>query len=66
METALLKTKSKKDLAMVLTIAKKIGIDVRQLSASEAEDFSLINAIRKGRTAQAVDTKKFLKKLRGE
>jgi len=66
METALLKTKSKKDLVMVLNIARKIGIDVRKLSASETEDIAMINAIRKGRTGRYTDTKKFLKKLRGE
>jgi hypothetical protein len=66
MQTALWKSKSKNDLKLLLELAKKIGIDVRQLSAGGAEDIAMVNAIKKGRTGEKIDMKKYLKKLRGE
>lgn len=64
MATAILKTKSKNDLKLLLDLARKIGISVRKLSDEEAEDLGLINAIKKGQTREKVDAKKFLNKLR--
>lgn len=64
METAILKSKSKSDLKLLLELAKKIGINVRQLTEEEAEDIGLVNAIKKGHTGEKVDTKKYLQKLR--
>lgn len=66
MQTALLKSKSKNDLKLLLDLARKIGIDVRQLTEEEAEDFGMVNAIKKGRTGEKLDPKKYLQKLRGE
>ena len=66
METALLKSKSVKDLKLVLKLAKKIGVTARKLSTSEVEDLGLANAIRKGKTGKHIDTAKFIKKLRNE
>jgi hypothetical protein len=66
MQTALLKSKSKNDLKLLLDLARKMGIAVRQLTEVEAEDIGLVNAIKKGRTGEKVDTKKYLQKLRGE
>jgi hypothetical protein len=66
METALLKSKSIKDLKLLLKIAKKIGVTARKLSLSETEDLGLANAIRKGKTGHHIDTAKFIKKLRDE
>jgi hypothetical protein len=66
METALLRSKSKKNLKLLLKIAKKIGVTARKLSISEAKDLGLANAIRKGKTGRHIDTAKFIKKLRSE
>lgn len=64
MATAILKTKSKNDLKLLLDLARKIGISVHKLSDEEAEDLGLVNAIKKGRTREKIDTKRFLHKLR--
>jgi len=66
METALLKSKSIKDMKFLLEIAKKIGVTARKLSISETEDLGLANAIRKGKTGRHIDTAKFIKKLRNK
>lgn len=66
METALIRTKSKKDLQLLLNLAKKIGIDTRRLTPTETEELGLVNAIKKGATGKTVNTKSFLKKLRQE
>ena len=64
MQTALLKSKSKNDLKLLLDLARKIGIDVRQLTDEETEDLGLVNAIKRARTGEKVDIKKYLQKLR--
>lgn len=64
METAILKSKSKTDLKLLLDIAKKMGVNAKLLNKSDIEDIGLANAIRQGRTGQFVDSKSFLKKLR--
>ncbi len=64
METAILKSRSKNDLKLLLDLAKKIGIDVRQLTDEEAEETGLFNAIKRGRTGKIINTKKYLEKLR--
>lgn len=66
MQTAIVKSKSKGDLKLLLELARKIGIDVRPLTKEETEDIGLINAIRKGKTGETVDIGKYLQKLRGE
>ena len=63
MESAILTTTSKKDLQLLLDLAKKIGIKSKLLSKAEIEDLGLKQAIRKGRTGKYVDTDKFLKNL---
>ncbi len=63
MESAILTTTSKKDLQLLLVLAKKIGIKSKLLSREEIEDLGLKRAIKKGRTGKFVDTEKFLKNL---
>ena len=63
MESAILTTTSKKDLQLLLVLAKKIGIKSKLLSREEIEDLGLKQAIKKGRTGKFVDTEKFLKNL---
>ncbi len=64
MESAVLVSKSKSDLFILLNLAKKLGIGVHRLSAEEIEDMALINAMRQARTGEYIDTDKYLKKLR--
>jgi hypothetical protein len=64
METAVLKSRSKNDLKLLLDLAKKIGIDVRLLTNEEAEETGLFNAIKSGRTGKIINTKRYLEKLR--
>jgi len=66
MESAVLISKSKTDLSILLTLAKKLGIVTHRLTTEEIEDMALINAMKNGRTGEYVDTGKFLKKLKAE
>ncbi len=64
METVVLTGNSKNDLKLLTDLAKKIGITVKYLTEEEKEDISMINAIKKGKTDEFVDTENFIKKLR--
>lgn len=64
METALLKSKSRLDLLLLLDIAKKIGMQTTILTADEIEDMGLGRAIQKGRTGEFLDEKEFMRKLK--
>jgi hypothetical protein len=63
MNSALVTSESKKDLELLLKLARKINIKVKFLSKEEEEDLGLIKAIKDGRTGKFVDTEKFLKKI---
>ena len=64
MEGAILHTESNKDLALILQLAKKLGISARKLSKDEIEDYGLSIAISEGRTGEYIDTETFLSELR--
>ncbi len=64
METALLKSKSKPDLRLLLNLAKKIGVESKILSADDMEEICIARAIQKGRTGEFVDQTEFLRKLK--
>ena len=64
MESAVLISKSKSDLSILLTLAKKLGIGIHRLTAEEIEDMALTNAMKTGRTGEYIDVDKYLKKLR--
>jgi len=64
METILLKSNSKDDLNLLMKLAKKLGIEVSVLSDEVAEEISLVNAIKKGKTGKLVDTNKMLEGLK--
>ncbi len=66
MESAILSSKSQKDLNLILQLAKKLGIAARKLSKEEIEDYGLSLAIKEGKTGEYVDTESFLKELRNE
>ena len=50
METAILKSNSKKNLNLLLDLAKQLEMNVKILSHEELEDIGLAIAIKKGRT----------------
>jgi len=64
METAILKSSSKKNLNIILDLAKKLEMNIKILSQDEIEDIGLAMAIKKGRTGKFVNTESFLKKIR--
>lgn len=63
MEGAILHTESDKDLALILQLAKKLGISARKLSKEEIEDYGLSIAISEGKTGEYIDTETFLSEL---
>jgi hypothetical protein len=66
MESAILISESKSNLAALLKLAKKLGIGIHRLTAEEVEDMALINAMKEGRTGEYINTEKYLKKLRNK
>lgn len=66
METAILKSRSKNDLKLLLDLARKIGIDVRLLTNEEAEETGLFNAIKSSSGGKIINMKKYLNKLRNQ
>ena len=64
MEGAILQTDSRKDLDLILQLAKKLGISTKKLSKDEIEDYGLSIAITEGKTGEYIDTEIYLKELR--
>jgi len=64
MESIILKSKSKENLNLLLALAKKMGMEGAFLSEEEAEDLSLVNAMKKGRTGQYVDAEQLIQSLK--
>jgi len=64
METALLRSKSKADMALLMELASKIGIKGKLLSPEGIEDIGMALAIKEGRTRKYVDKDKFISGLR--
>jgi hypothetical protein len=68
METIVIQSKNKATSNQLKKLLKEMdGIEsVSTLSASDKEDFAMINAINKGRTGTYIDTDLFLKKIKGK
>ena len=64
MKSAILTSESKKDLQLLIDLAKKIGVKTRMLTDEQLEDIGLVKAIKEGRTGTYVDTDKFLNNLK--
>jgi hypothetical protein len=64
MQTLVLNGESVVEIKLIAEIAKKMGLKAKILTDEEKEDIGMLNAIRKGRTKQYVDTEDFLKNLR--
>jgi hypothetical protein len=63
METIILNSNSKENLRLIADLARKIGVNVKYLTDEEKEDIGMVNAIKKGRTGEFVDTENFLQKI---
>ena len=63
METILLQSTSKENLRLIAELARKIGVSVKYLTDEEKEDVGMVNAIKKGRTGEFVNTEDFLERL---
>jgi hypothetical protein len=66
MESAVFISNSKSNLALLLNLAKKLGISTHRLSPEEIEEMALVNAMKKGKTGEYVDTEKYLKKIQSK
>ncbi len=64
MSSAILTTKSNKDLKLLLELAKKLNIKAKILTKEDLEDFGMLRAIKEGRTKEYIDTEKFIKNLK--
>lgn len=63
MQTVVLKSNSKSELKLLTDLAKRLGVQFKYLSESEMEDMGMLNAIKKGRTKEYVDTDDFVSAL---
>lgn len=64
METFLFQSKSKKDIALLKSIADKIGLKTHKLTTEEMEDIGLAKAMKKAGTGKYVNTGTYLKNLK--
>ncbi len=64
MESIILKSESKESLSLLLKLAKKLGIEGAFLSEEAIEDIAMVDAMKKGRTGELVDTATFIQNLK--
>lgn len=64
MASLLLTSNSKEDLNLLKSLAKKLGISIKELNDDDLEEKALLNAIKEGMTGKYIDEEKFLKKLK--
>jgi hypothetical protein len=63
METVLINAEKKSDIAFILSLAKKLGMNAKSLSKSETEDWELANKIKVGMKSQNVSRNEIMKAL---
>ena len=63
METIVLNSNSKENMRLIADLARKIGVSVKYLTDEEKEDMGMVNAIKKGRTGEFVNTEDYLQKI---
>jgi hypothetical protein len=63
MEIAILQSKSKSDMKLLIDMAKKFGFDSRVLTDEEIEEIGLANAISEAETGEYIDVKQYLEKM---
>lgn len=63
METLVVQGNTKSEMKLFKSLAHRLGLKAKFMSASEMEDLSLANAMETGRTGEFVDLKEFLENL---
>jgi hypothetical protein len=66
MEIAVFQSESKSDIDLLLTLARKMGINSKKLTSEEIEDIGLANAIKIGATNEYIDVDEFINSLSNE
>lgn len=63
METIVVNGDDSADMKLLLTLAKKLGLSVRKLTNSEAEDLNLVQQIKEGMKSEDVSRADVMKAL---
>lgn len=63
MEAVLIKADKKSDVSLLISLAKKLGMNAKTLSKSEIEDWNLAQMIDTGMKSGSVSRKTIMKKL---
>ena len=63
METIVVNGEDSSDMKLLLELAKKLGLSVKKLSKSEAEDWSLVQHIKDGMKSDDVTRDEVMKAL---
>ena len=63
METIVVKGDDSADMKLLFTLAKKLGLSVKKLSQSEAEDWNLAQEIKDGMKSENVSRAEVMKAL---
>jgi hypothetical protein len=64
MEAAIISGNSKKDFQLLVTIAEKMGMNVKYLTSDDLEFFGMAKAIEEGKTGTYIDSDEFLSSLK--
>lgn len=64
MKAAVISGKSRKDLQLLIAIAKRIGLKAEYIDGDELEDLLLAKAMDQGATGRFISTEKLLKSLK--
>jgi hypothetical protein len=64
MGAVLFQSDSKSDLKLLMELAKKLGINVKELSINDLEDIGLATAMEEGKTGEYIDSEEYLRKLK--
>jgi hypothetical protein len=63
METVLINANSKSDIALLLSLAKKMGMKAKALTKAEAEDWELVQKIEAGMKSGSATRSEIMKAL---
>jgi len=63
METVIFKSKSKKNMKLLIELGEKIGVSTKKISIEDFEDFFLAKSIQKGLKSGNVPKEKVIKTL---
>lgn len=64
MKSAILTSKSNKDLDILIDLAEKLGIKTKVLTQEQLEDIGMVKAIKSARTGENIDKSRFIQGLK--